>query len=228
MPGIIKFNDAKRPDNTRTIEIQPEDAWLNTALDKYLTGTMTPPRSGVFHPSTLSNKCDRAVWLIYHGKMPKVELDPKLNRVFQNGNYLEKRVETWFKELGILMGQEVSVKHENPPMSGRIDFIIKHKEYGLIPIELKSINNTGFGGLKGPKEDHKTQLQIYLNIGQYDIGTVFYENKNTQAIKTFLVKRDLKQWDDILTRCFNIQNMRVPPTKCTGLIWCACKKVNLE
>ena len=225
MPGIIKFNDAKRPNKTRTIEIQPEDVWLNTVLDKYLTGTMTPPRNGVFHPSTLSNKCDRAVWLIYHGKMPKAVLDPKLNRVFQNGSYLEKRVETWFKGLGILMGQEVKVKHENPPMSGRIDFLIKHKEYGLIPIELKSINNAGFGGLKGPREDHKTQLQIYLNVGRYDIGTVFYENKNTQAIKTFLVKRDLKQWDAILTRCFNIQNMKIPPTECTGLVWCACKKV---
>ena len=64
-----------------------------------------------------------------------------------------------------------------------------------------------------------------MNIGQYDIGTVFYENKDNQDIKTFLVKRDLKQWDAILTRCFNIQNMKIPPTKCTGLVWCACKKV---
>jgi hypothetical protein len=228
MPGIIKFNDDKRPDNTRTIEIQPEDVWLNTALDEYLTSTMTPSRSGVFHPSTLSNKCDRAVWLIYNGQMPETKLEPILNRIFQNGSYLEKRVEVWFKELGILMGQEVKVKHENPPMSGRIDFLIKHKEHGIVPVELKSINNYYFGKLNGPREDHKTQLQMYLNIGHYDIGTVFYENKDNQKIKTFLVKRDLKQWDDILTRCFNIQNMRVPPTKCTGLGWCACKKVNLK
>ena len=225
MPGLIKFTGAKRPNNTRIIETQPEDVWLNTVIDKHLTGIMTPSRSGVFHPSTLSNKCDRAVWLTYYGKMPKAELNPKLNRIFQNGSYLEKRVEAWFKGLGILLGQEVKVKHENPPMSGRIDFLIKHEEYGLVPIELKSINNAGFRGLKGPREDHKTQLQIYLNIGQYDIGTVFYENKDNQDIKTFLVKRDLKRWDDILTRCFNIQNMKIPPTKCTGLVWCACKKV---
>ena len=89
MPGLIKFNGAKRPNKTRTIEMQPEDVWLNTVIDKHLTGIMTPSRSGIFHPSTLSNKCDRAVWLTYYGKMPKAVLDPKLNRVFQNGSYLE-------------------------------------------------------------------------------------------------------------------------------------------
>ena len=228
MSGIIRFTNAKRPSNTRKIEVNPEDVWLNTELDIYLTGTMTPPRKGVFHPSTLSNKCDRSVWLIYHGQMPKVKLEPKLNRIFQNGNYLEKRIQTWFQELGILMGQEVKVKHDNPPMSGRIDFLIKHNQYGILPIELKSINSSSFSNLKGPKPEHMIQLQIYLDIGNYDIGTVFYENKNNQDIKTFLVKRDLKQWDDILTRCFKIQNMAVPPDKCTGLMWCSCKKVKLN
>tara|TARA_R110002020_G_scaffold89067_2_gene217968 strand:- start:3013 stop:3693 length:681 start_codon:yes stop_codon:yes gene_type:complete len=225
MAGLIQFNDKDKPKTSRVIKTAPEDIWLNKMVDDYLTGTMTSPRSGVFHPSTLSNKCDRAVWLIYNGQMPETELDPKLNRIFQNGNYLEKRIESWFKNLGILMGSEVPVKHINPEMSGRIDFLIRHEEHGIVPVELKSINSAGFGKLRTAREDHETQLQIYLNIGKYDIGTVFYENKDNQKIKTFLVKRDLKRWDDILTRCFNIQNMATPPTKCTGLVWCACKKV---
>ena len=227
MPGIIKFEDNRKPKpKTQTlIAAVPEDVWLKKMVDDYLTGTMTPPRTGVFHPSTLGNKCDRAVWLIYNGQMPEAELEPKLNRVFQNGEYLEKRIESWFSNLGILMGREVPVKHVNPEISGRIDFLIKHQEYGIVPVELKSINNAGFGKLKGPRDDHKIQLQMYLNIGHYDMGTLFYENKNNQEIKTFLVKRDLKQCDEILTRCFNIQNMATPPDKCTGLFYCACRKI---
>ena len=207
-----------------------QDIWLNELIDDYLHGTMTPPRSGVFHPSTLSNTCDRAVWLTFHGKMPSTPLEPTLNRIFQNGNYLENRVESWFQNLGIILAREMPVKLDNPVMSGRIDFVIKHQEFGRIPVELKSINTSGFGKLKGPKEDHQLQLQMYLNMAnpKFDIGTVLYENKNDQKIKSFLVERDEKQWDDILTRCFTIQEMKEAPIKCTGAPWCACKNVTIE
>ena len=62
-------------------------------------------------------------------------------------------------------------------------------------------------------------------MGNYNIGTVLYENKNDQDIKSFLVERDAVQWNDILERCFYIQNLKDPPSKCTGASWCACRKV---
>jgi len=201
---------------------------LHDLIDGHLTGVMTPPRSGVFHPSTLSNSCDKAVWLIYHGHMVESKLEPTLNRIFQNGNYLEKRVESWFSSLGILLGSEIPVKYEIPSISGRIDFLIKHQEYQVLPVELKSINTNGFSRLSGPKKEHKVQLQMYLNMGNYDMGTVLYENKNDQQIKTFLVERNKDEWEKIIERCFKIQAMIEPPTKCTGATWCACRKINME
>ena len=202
-----------------------QDLWLNELLDEYLTGTMTPPRNGVFHPSILSNVCDRAVWLTYHGKMVSSILVPKVKRIFQNGDYLEKRVESWFYGLGILLAREKPLKMETPPISGRMDFLIKHQNYGILPVELKSINTSGFSRLTRPKTEHQIQLQIYLNMGNYNVGTVLYENKNDQDIKSFLVERDAVQWNDILERCFYIQNLESPPSKCTGASWCACRKV---
>ena len=201
------------------------DIWLNELIDEYLTGVMSPPRAGVFHPSTLSNKCDRAVWLIYHGKMPFSPLEAVTQRIFQNGSYLEERVEKWFTNLGILTGREIPVKFDNPPMSGRIDFLIKHEKYGITPIELKSINTDGFGKLRKPKDEHALQLQMYLNMGNYKQGTVLYENKNDQKIKSFIVNRDENIWASIINRCVTIQNMNTPPEKCTGERWCSCKKV---
>ena len=103
--------------------------------------------------------------------------------------------------------------------------MIKHYDFGLIPIELKSINTAGFAKLRGPKPEHQTQIQMYLNMGNYDKGTVLYENKNDQKIKTFIVDRDPEQWADILERCFRIQEMLIPPEKCSGATWCNCRKV---
>ena len=223
MAGIKQIKPRSKPS-----QIIEQDEWLNENIDGYLTGVMTPPRPGVFHPSTLSNACDRFVWLVYHGHMPSSPLDANLQRIFQNGNYLENRVETWFANMGILLAREIPVKFESPPISGRIDFLIRHKEHGTSPIELKSINTSGFSRLTRPKDEHELQLQMYLNMGNYDIGTVLYENKNDQKIKSFIVKRDLKQWNDLLERCFRIQAMTEMPNRCTGPSWCNCKKVNLD
>ena len=69
---------------------------------------------------------------------------------------------------------------------------------------------------------------MYLNMGDYAIGTVLYENKNDQKIKSFLVERDVTQWEFLLNRCYKIMNMMEPPTSCTGEFWCNCKKVNYD
>ena len=223
MAGIKQIKPRSKP---RVIVDQ--DDWLNETIDGYLTGVMTAPRPGVFHPSTLSNACDRFVWLCYHGHLPSSVLDANLQRIFQNGSYLERRVETWFANLGILLGREIPVKIETPIISGRIDFLIRHGEHGIVPIELKSINTVGFNKLTKPKDEHQLQLQIYLNMGNYNIGTVLYENKNDQKIKSFIVKRDEKQWSEILDRCDRIKHMEQPPLKCTGAVWCNCKRVTSE
>ena len=222
MAGI---NQIKPPKPTNRIR---NDRWLSEIIDEHLEGLMEAPRGVVFHPSVISNSCDRYVWLCYHGYMIDQPLPPKLQRIFQNGSFLEERVEQWFEGLNILVDREVSVKQEIPAISGRIDFLIKHYNYGIIPIELKSINTAGFVRLKGPKPEHQIQLQMYLNMGSYDIGTVLYENKNEQNIKTFLVERDAEQWGEILDRCFRIQEMLARPEKCTGARWCACRKVTGE
>jgi hypothetical protein len=220
MAGIEQIKPIKIQEN-----VSPKDAWLSDIIDEHLEGTMFAPRSGVFHPSVISNPCDRYVWLCYHGKMVDQPLPANLQRIFQNGGFLEDRVGQWLTDLNILIDREVSVKQEIPPISGRIDFLINHYKYGTHPIELKSINTAGFTKLKKPKPEHEIQLQMYLNMGGYDQGTVLYENKNDQKIKTFLLERDSNQWGDILNRCFTIQEMLIPPDKCSGATWCNCRKV---
>ena len=65
-------------------------------------------------------------------------------------------------------------------------------------------------------------------MGNHPQGTVLYENKNDQKIKSYVIERDYQQWDDILSRCFRIQAMPKAPNQCTGEYWCACKNVPFE
>ena len=109
-----------------------------------------------------------------------------------------------------------------------MDFLIKHLEYGELPVELKSINKFGFTQLSAPKDEHNIQLQMYLNMAGYDHGTVLYECKDDQHLKAFLVERNEEVWGDILKRCFDIQEMAIMPTKCEGAWYCGCKKVKGE
>ena len=225
MAGIKQIGNTGDIIPPKIKQVQTQDIWLNELLEDYLSGTMKPPRPGVFHPSSLGNTCDRALWLSYNGKMVEQSMSAILNRIFQNGNFLEDRVEKWFTKLNILAGREFVVKSDVPPMSGRIDFLIRHAIHGIIPLELKSINLNGFNKLTKPKDEHQVQLQIYLNLANYEIGTVLYENKNDQKIKSFLVERDKNQWDQIVERCIRIQNMLKIPEQCTGPFWCPCKLV---
>ena len=80
--------------------------------------------------------------------------------------------------------------------SGRLDFLIRHgqldstfSKHPVAVIELKSINQRNFILLTKPKPEHVIQLQIYLNLTGYEIGSVLYENKNDQKIKAFVKER---------------------------------------
>tara|TARA_Y100000361_G_scaffold152431_1_gene171899 strand:+ start:331 stop:1017 length:687 start_codon:yes stop_codon:yes gene_type:complete len=226
MAGINQIKPIKRPTKARkTTNKALADTWLEDVIDASLEGVMEAPKAGVFYPSSLGNPCDRYLWLCYNGLMIEQNLPANLERIFQNGSSLEDRVDRWFSKLNILVERELSVKQDIPPISGRIDFIINHATYNHMPVELKSINTNGFSKLRSPKPEHAVQIQMYLNMGGYDIGTVLYENKNDQKIKSFLVERDTKAWDEILARCFNVQEMIARPDECTGATWCACRKV---
>ena len=125
-----------------------QDRWLLKAIDTHLNKKQNPPRPGVFFPSSVSNPCDRFVFMAYNGLLEVSTINGNLARIFDNGSSLEDRVDKYFSKMGILLGREISLKNDLPPISGRMDFLISHEKYGTVPIELKSINTRGFDNLK--------------------------------------------------------------------------------
>ena len=224
MAGIKQIGTQRT--TTKGVQVENQDTWLLKTLDDHLTGTQRPNRVGVFYPSVLGSKCDAHLFLAYNGLLPVEVLPAVTRRIFDTGGSLEQRMEKYFERMGILLEREKSLKFDNPPISGRCDFILLHEEDGQIVIELKSANNRTFTNLRlTPKPEHTIQLQIYLNILGFDRGVVLYENKDNQQLKAFKVDRDNDQWNSIINRCFKIMGMNTIPKTCKGSTWCPCRSV---
>jgi len=235
MAGIKQISGrrtSKPRSRKQPTSITNQDKWLLKALDAHLESENNPPRAGVFHPSQVGQPCDRLLYLGYNGLLTAYKIVPKLARIFGCGSALEDRVAKYFIDMDVLMEREWSVVTDEPPISGRIDFIIDHEEHGPMPIELKSINNAGFSKLtSSPKPEHLIQLQLYLALWQgglqypTEYGTVLYENKDNQDLNAFLLRYDKQKVDAIFNRCREIMAMEACPSKCGGEKWCACKNI---
>ena len=205
-------------------ELNIQDKWLLKTLDKHLTGSQRPARTGVFYPSSLGSPCDRFLYNSYNGLVQEQVIDAKTKRIFDCGDYLGYRYEKYFERMGLLLGTETPVKCDSPPISGRLDFLIKHEKHEVAIVELKSINQRGFKALAKPKDDHFQQIQLYLNLTNREYGIVLYECKDDQMVKAFATKRDTKVWDTIKERCERIMAMTQQPEECTGLQYCPCRR----
>ena len=201
-----------------------QDKWLLKSIDSNLKEAQRPARQGVFYPSALGSICDRYLYNCYNGLVKEEEISAVARRIFDCGDYLGYRYEKYFEKMDVLLETESVIKADDPPISGRLDFLISHPEHEQLLIELKSINQRGFNALKEPKPEHTVQIQIYLNLTGYQHGVVLYECKNAQKIKAFEVKKDPEHWKEIYDRCNRIMNMTNQPEKCTGYRYCACKR----
>jgi hypothetical protein len=163
--------------------------------------------------------------MAYNGMLLGNDIPPRIQRIFDVGGAFEERFEKYLNNVKILVDRELSIKTENPPISGRIDFIVFPDD--PVPVELKTIKQEEYKKLRGPKPEHLLQLQLYLNMGNYKHGYVLYENKNTQDWKCFKLERDEILWDSVVERCVRVMEMNEAPEKCTGNRWCDCKKVEV-
>ena len=201
-----------------------QDRWLVKSFDQALRQEQRPARKGVFYPSALGSSCQRHLYNCYNGLVHTETISAVSRRIFDCGDYLGYRYEKYFEKMGILLGTELHITSELPPISGRLDFLINHEEKGATIVELKSINSKGFDDLTKPKPEHTIQTQIYLNLSPHSYGIVLYENKNNQKIKAFGVDKDPEIWNTLIEKCVEIMNLTAQPEECTGEKYCPCKR----
>lgn len=159
-----------------------------------------------------AGKCPRKIAYEYY-ELPKSQLDGRVLRILENGNFLQDRYSAYFKELGVWVAEEVPVSTEamdDVPIliRGRADILINaaklFDETGtydkteppledLAIVEMKSINTWGFKSVVKdnlPKTDHYYQLMLYLWLTGIPRGWVLYEDKNDQSMVAIPVAYD--------------------------------------
>ena len=165
---------------------------LVEAVDEFLSSRNDTSFKQVkgFHPS-YTNQCKRYWYYMFEGAMVETDFRPQTYRIFDNGHAVHDRLYKYFRDMGILIAEEIKVEHSSPPIEGTADGIINW--YGEKLIELKSISSEGFHYrqiYKKPKDDHYRQAQIYMECLNLDGGFVIYENKNNQELLPIYIEKD--------------------------------------
>lgn len=132
-----------------------------------------------------AGKCPRQTFFKFK-KAPRAEMEPRILRIFDQGDYVHLRLMRDLFSLGIVVASEINI----PPLEsigGRADAIVSiDKELYLV--DFKSINSSILRSLTEPKDDHLYQIQLYLHFFKLKKGILLYEGKDTLELKEFLVE----------------------------------------
>ena len=141
--------------------------------------------AGWVHASELTNPCDLAIGAALLGYRPPQQIDAKLQRIFDNGHFMHLRYQNYFLSLPGRFTVTVGQSYYDWPVAGEPDIVVLHPDFGLVVVELKSMNSGRFGLLRAPLLDHLTQVTAYMKLTGAPSAQVWYENKDTQDCRTF-------------------------------------------
>lgn len=193
-------------EKTAVVESQPLsgsdlEEMLCDGIDQSLSKRNEPvyKKMEYFRPST-TNQCSRFWYYMFDGVTYTPSFSPQTYRIFDNGHAVHDRLYSYFRDMGILVAEEIPLSNDDPPIKGTADGIIDLDGHKLI--ELKSISAEGFQYREmshKPSDDHVRQANIYMHCLDLKSGFVIYENKNNQRILPIYIERD----DVFLNKLFN-------------------------
>lgn len=206
MKSLKKLKE-KKEDIVKDVKVEIRKE-LTEGIDEHLAKRNTPNFKQVsgFHPS-YTNQCARYWFYLFNGVEITPSFNPQTYRIFDNGHAVHNRLYGYFRDMGVLLEEEIPVKWGTPPIEGTADGIIEWNGRKLI--ELKSISTEGFHYRKlynKPKDEHYRQAQIYMKCLDLDSGYVIYENKNNQEILPIYIERDDKFIDKLFNKYTGIYN----------------------
>jgi hypothetical protein len=194
--------------NPKKVEAKIEENEIETEIVKRIDDLLMKKNNGVrwkksagFAPSN-TNTCARFLGYRLRGFEAKTDFAGQLLRIFDQGHDVEARLIKYFTELGMVKRSQMNLVRNNPPIDCFLDILVDF-DGNELPIEVKSISNEGFVYRKAshkPKDEHYRQLQIYMDIGGWDCGILYYVNKNNNEHLPILVVKDQPFLDKLYKR----------------------------
>ncbi len=221
----------------KVIEKLSNKHWFELMIDDYLENrdaNRERIRKDNFSPSLAAN-CPRYIQFVMDAVKEETERKGLNIRKLDAGKDMHNRYQQYFTNMGILVGSEIRLVIENPPIHGFIDAIIKSGGREWL-VELKSRGHE-VGGIKwedfrAPPIEHEVQWQLYAKYNGPKEGFILVENKSTNAIKIFDRQLDEAFLEPYLSEWTNIINARtsgiivaIPEGGCPNTRWCGFKKL---
>lgn len=143
--------------------MKTDNTTLTSRLDKFLIQhkAESDRAVNVNSPSQVM-RCKRANFLLRTGEGVSTVIEPRTQRIFDNGTYMHERIQAYLKAEGTLVMDECPCIDEEMNIQGNTDGILRMTPYDYAILEIKSINSNGFTKLKDAKEEHKHQAMVYM------------------------------------------------------------------
>ncbi len=164
---------------------------LKELIDKFYLDRQKDREQKHFY-ITDAGKCGRAIFFKFKNA-PRREMEANVLRLFDHGDHIHQLI---MKPLLSVREVHVVASEVNIPpqeiISGRSDAIISDGK-DMYVLDIKSMNSMIFDKLTEPKEENIDQIQLYLHYFKVPKGILLYVNKNSLALKEFVVEYDKKR-----------------------------------
>jgi len=218
--------------------------FFSETLDSFLKSIQAPyTNTKVIRPSQI-HLCQR--WIVGDllGRIPFEPNSAVQQRVLDNGSYVHKRIlQKYLPRMGIVpyildikKGElkqfiEVSLRDDSLWLKGSPDALILNPNDGLVYVfELKSMRDGEFKILEDAKIEHIMQVHLYMWLTNIPRAILFYENKDSQQTKEFVIQKSDILMNKILNKISLIQkaatesNLNIPCEN-TSVNACKCSKI---
>ena len=141
-----------------------KEGYVTAPLDRYLFEQANKPNDRAVNVNAPSQagKCNRANYYMRMQYEGDGSIDPRTQRIFDNGTYTHERLQSYLLDMELLYMDEVPLIHDKYKIQGHTDGFLNILNGEVAILEIKSINDNQFSQLKDAKEEHKKQGLIYL------------------------------------------------------------------
>lgn len=140
-----------------------KEGYITAPLDRYLFEEANRPNDRAVNVNAPSQagKCNRANYYMRMQYENDGTIDPRTQRIFDNGTYTHERLQAYLIDMELLHMDEVPLINDEYNIQGHTDGFINLEDEVAI-LEIKSINDNQFSQLRDAKDEHKKQGLIYL------------------------------------------------------------------
>jgi len=140
-----------------------KEGYVTAPLDRYLFEEANRPNDRAVNVNAPSQagKCNRANYYMRMQYENDGSIDPRTQRIFDNGTYTHERLQGYLLDMELLYMDEVPLINDEYNIQGHTDGFINLIEEVAI-LEIKSINDNQYSQLRDAKDEHKKQGLVYL------------------------------------------------------------------